>query len=65
MHIDMGKTPHDYGYLWVKIEYPNNWMVNTKLDICVVRVFNSDRHEKMGPLGGENIGEKVWIPLAI
>ena len=27
-------SKHDI-WVWVKIRYPNNWMVNTKLDISI------------------------------
>ena len=29
----LGKVPKIW--VWVKIRYPNNWMVNTKLDIHI------------------------------
>ena len=34
-------------WVWVKIRYPNNWMVNTKLDIHIcgpTSVFHFDPH---------------------
>ena len=34
-------------WVWVKIRYPNNWMVNTKLDISIcgpISVFHFDPH---------------------
>ena len=34
-------------WVWVKIRYPNNWMVNTKLDIYIcgpTSVFHFDPH---------------------
>ena len=38
---------HHSWLVWVKIRYPNNWMVNTKLDISIcgpTSVFHFDPH---------------------
>jgi len=43
-----GEESHSYNiWVWVKIRYPNNWMVNTKLDIHIcgpTSVFHFDPH---------------------
>ena len=52
LHSDSTGFPTETKWVWVKIEYPNSWMVNTKnrLKSVVPQVLHFDSYPNLGAL---------------